>query len=92
VGGVPTIRDIANHLLLRHHSVVGLIDRAELAGLVERRADPDDQRVVRVHLTSLGARRLASLAAVHLEELKRLEADLTPMFPQRIEDASPGRY
>jgi DNA-binding MarR family transcriptional regulator len=72
VGAAPTIRDAADHLLLRHHSVVGLIDRAELAGLVERRADPGNHRVVRLHLTRLGSRRLATLAAAHLDELKRL--------------------
>jgi DNA-binding MarR family transcriptional regulator len=71
-GAAPTIRDVADHLLLRHHSVVGLIDRAELAGLVERRTDPENQRVVRLHLTRRGSRRLASLAAAHLGELKRL--------------------
>src|SRR2546421_20509 len=36
--GPPTIGEVAGHLLLRHHSVVGLVDRAEQAGLVERRA------------------------------------------------------
>src|SRR4029079_18254690 len=46
VGGAPTVREIAEPLLLRHHSVVGLIDRAEAAGLVERRADLGDHRVV----------------------------------------------
>jgi DNA-binding MarR family transcriptional regulator len=72
VGGAPTIRDVAEHLLLRHHSVVGLIDRAELAGLVERRTDSGNHRVVRLHLTRRGTRRLATLAAAHLDELKRL--------------------
>src|SRR3954449_994537 len=45
--GDPTIGDVADHLLLRHHSVVGLVNRAEAAGLVTRWADADDQRVVR---------------------------------------------
>jgi DNA-binding MarR family transcriptional regulator len=77
-GEAPTIRDVAEHLLLRHHSVVGLIDRAELAGLVERHIDPSDHRVVRLHLTKRGARYLATLAAAHLEELKRLEPAFIP--------------
>src|SRR4051812_25590277 len=47
-GGAPTVGDVAEHLLLRHHSVVGLIDRAEAAELVERRPDPGDHRVVRL--------------------------------------------
>jgi DNA-binding MarR family transcriptional regulator len=74
--GAPSMRDVAYHLLTRHHSTVQLVDRAERAGLVERHADADDHRVVRLHLTSLGARRLESLAASHLEELERLGADV----------------
>jgi DNA-binding MarR family transcriptional regulator len=70
--GTPSVRDVAEHLLTRHHSTVQLVDRAERAGLVERHADEDDHRVVRLNLTSLGARLLESLAASHLEELERL--------------------
>ena len=70
--GAPSMRDVAEHLLTRHHSTVQLVDRAERAGLVERHADEDDHRVVRLTLTSLGARLLESLAASHLEELERL--------------------
>jgi DNA-binding MarR family transcriptional regulator len=68
----PTIGDIAGHLLLRHHSAVGLIDRAEEAGLVVRRRDEDDRRIVRVALTPKGERILASLSAAHLDEVRRL--------------------
>src|SRR5437762_10593635 len=42
----PTIGDLAGYLLLRHHSVVGLVDRAESAGLVRRERDQADLRVV----------------------------------------------
>ncbi len=69
--GVPTVGDVADHLMLRHHSVVGLIDRAEAAGLVERRPDPGDHRLVRLRLTSSGARVLRRLAGKHLDELRR---------------------
>ena len=74
--GAPSMRDIAEHLLTRHHSTVQLVDRAERAGLVERHADKEDHRIVRLHLTSLGARRLESLVASHLEELERLSEHL----------------
>src|SRR5690606_18646386 len=47
----PSIRDVADHLLLRHHSAVELVDRAEKAGLVRRENDPDDQREIgRAHV------------------------------------------
>jgi DNA-binding MarR family transcriptional regulator len=68
----PTISDLAETLVLRHHSVVGLVDRAVTAGLVDRSLDPVDHRLVRLRLTSLGARKLRQLSGVHLEELRRL--------------------
>lgn len=68
----PTIGELAGHLLLRHHSAVGLVDRAEEAGLVARRRDAEDRRVVRVVLTAKGERILGSLSADHLEEIRRL--------------------
>jgi len=76
----PTVTDIAEHLQLRRHSVVGLINRAEAAGLLARNADVDDQRVVRLSLTRLGARRLEQLSALHLEELRRLAPRLRPVW------------
>jgi DNA-binding MarR family transcriptional regulator len=68
----PTIGAVAESLLLRHNSAVGLVDRAVDAGLVTRHVDPDDHRVVRLRATSLGARKLRGLSRVHLEELRRL--------------------
>ncbi len=72
----PTIGDVAGHLLLRHHSAVELVDRAEARGLVVRRPDPDDQRQVRLALTPLGARLLERLSELHVEELARLGSAL----------------
>jgi hypothetical protein len=57
---------------LRHHSTVGLVDRADAAGLVSRHRDRTDRRLVRLRLTRKGTVRLARLSAVHLEELSRL--------------------
>ena len=74
--GTPSVGDVAEHLLLRHHSVVEQIDRAERAGLVTRSADPDDHRVVRIALTAKGRSKLSSLAATHLQELSRLAGEL----------------
>jgi DNA-binding MarR family transcriptional regulator len=77
----PTIRDVAGYLLLKHHSAVGLVDRAEKAGLVERREDPSDRRVVRLQLTSRGGELLSRLTAAHLEELERLAARFRELPP-----------
>lgn len=79
-GSDPSISDVAEHLLLRHHSVVGLVDRCVEAGLVERTADPDDQRVVRLHLTTLGHSTMERLSAAHLEELARLRTRISLLW------------
>jgi DNA-binding MarR family transcriptional regulator len=71
-GRPPTVGDLAGYLLLRHHSAVELIDRAEDAGLVTRAGDVADGRVIRVMLTELGEDKLRALAPVHLDELRRL--------------------
>jgi DNA-binding MarR family transcriptional regulator len=76
----PTIGEIAGYLLVRHHSAVELIDRAEAAGLVARRADSEDGRTVRVALTADGRRRLERLAAAHLEELDRMTSQLHTLW------------
>ncbi|HEY2737109.1 MAG TPA: MarR family transcriptional regulator [Thermoanaerobaculia bacterium] len=68
----PTIGDVAERLLLRHHSAVGLVDRAVKAGLVTRQEDANDRRMVRLRLTPLGNDLLNLLSAAHLEELERL--------------------
>jgi DNA-binding MarR family transcriptional regulator len=70
--GGPTIADVADYLLLRHHSAVGLVDRAAAAGLLTREPDPEDGRAVRLRLTAAGEAKLSALAARHLEELRHL--------------------
>lgn len=82
--GGPTIGDVAESLLIKHHSAVELVDRAAAAGLVERREDPDDQRVVRLALTRSGAAKLARISAANLAELRRLEPELHDVW-QAIE-------
>ena len=76
----PSVGDVAGHLLLRHHSAVELIDRAEDVGLVSRTQDPVDQRIVRLGLTRLGAQRLEELSELHLDELRRLAPSLRPLW------------
>jgi DNA-binding MarR family transcriptional regulator len=68
----PTIADVAGHLMIRHHSAVGLVDRTQDLGLVERQRDADDHRLVRLALTPLGHERVNALALAHLEELRKL--------------------
>jgi DNA-binding MarR family transcriptional regulator len=75
-GGPPTVGDLAGYLLLRPHSTVELVDRAEAAGLVERTPDAEDRRVVRVRLTGTGEEILQQLTRAHLDRLHELAAVL----------------
>jgi DNA-binding MarR family transcriptional regulator len=75
----PSIGEIAAYLLRRHHSAVGLVDRAEAAGMVQRRPDRTKSRTVRVVLTPEGARRLEALSLLHVEELARLARSMRPL-------------
>jgi len=72
------VRELADRLQLRHHSVVELISRAQREGFVERTTDPDDARAVRVALTGEGERLLGRLSALHRDELRRMNSILEP--------------
>lgn len=87
VEGDPTIGEVAEQLLLRHHSVVELVDRAVLAGLLNRDRDADDQRIVRLRLTDEGERRLALLTEQHRSELTRLQPQMREIW-QGLDDAA----
>lgn len=81
----PTVGDLSEYLVLRHHSVVEAIDRAEGAGLVRRERDPSDHRLVRLRLSAEGRRRIENLSKLHLEELRRLAPAL-----RELEDVPQG--
>ena len=66
----PTIGNIAEWLVIQHHSAVELVDRAGARGLVRRVEDPEDRRRVLVEITSLGEALLADLSRLHRAELE----------------------
>jgi DNA-binding MarR family transcriptional regulator len=72
----PTIGDVADHLLLKHHSAVELVDRCERAGLATREHDAGDHRRVLVSLTAAGEDVLRRLSEVHEDELTSLAPHL----------------
>jgi DNA-binding MarR family transcriptional regulator len=72
-----SVRELAERLQLRHHSVVELANRAQGQGLVARSPDPDDARVVRVSLTDDGDRLLADLVVLHRDQLARMHEVLS---------------
>jgi DNA-binding MarR family transcriptional regulator len=75
----PTIGEVADYLVLRHHSAVGLIDRAVQDGLVKRNRDRT-KGVVRVTLTRAGEDKLDALAETHLEEIAHLAPTMRTLW------------
>ena len=68
----PTVGDVSEHLMLRHHSAVELVDRAVASGLIQRTTDPADRRLVRLRPTKKGKEVLRNLSRAHLTEISRL--------------------
>jgi len=66
----PRIRDVANRMLIQHHSAVELVNRLESGGFVRRERAEGDRREVLLALTPKGERVLAELALHHHEELQ----------------------
>lgn len=81
-----TVGELAEHLGLRHHSAVGLVDRLEKHGLVVRHQSSSDRRQVHVTLTAAGRRVLERLTSAHRDELRRIGPELTALI-DRISSA-----
>lgn len=69
-GSEATIQALAERLILKHHSTVGLINRLEKRGCVCRSQSMDDRRYVLVKLLPRGQRLLAGVARQRLAELR----------------------
>jgi DNA-binding MarR family transcriptional regulator len=65
----PTIGEIAGHLLIRHHSAVGLADRLVEHRLVKRVRGNGDRRQVRIRLTAQGKNMITRLSGIHRAEI-----------------------
>jgi DNA-binding MarR family transcriptional regulator len=76
----PSVGEVAEYLVLRHHSASELIARAQAAGLVERTSDARNGSIVRVVLTPAGAEKLEALAEVHLQELSHLAPTMRALW------------
>jgi DNA-binding MarR family transcriptional regulator len=79
-----TVGELAERLNLKHHSVVGLVDRLMGRGLIQRRHDAADRRRVLIALTPKSEALLLALTLAHRDELRRL-APLLRALLQRVE-------
>ena len=75
-----SVGDLAEHLVIRHHSAVELVDRLASAGLVRRAEDAGDRRRVGLRLTEKAEAVLMGLSATHLGELRRSRALLANLL------------
>src|SRR5205085_7219553 len=66
----PTVGDVAEQLIIKHHSAVELIDRLARRGLVARLRNDDDRREVLLKVTAKGERLLRKLSVAHVAELR----------------------
>lgn len=63
----PTQSDLAERLYVERITLCRMVDRLAEAGLVERRSDPSDRRVWRLHLTDRAMPLVEELGAIAME-------------------------
>lgn len=80
VSGWLSVSDIAEALLLKHHSTVELVERAAAKRLVCKTQHPQDRRFIEVSLTPLGFEILERLSQRHIEEIGVLAKLIPSLF------------
>jgi len=82
-------RELAQHMRIEPPTLVRHLDKLGEQGLVERRPDPDDRRVVRVVVTDAGRARLAELHEIVHELDDELRGILTKRDVEVLSRALP---
>ena len=72
-----SVGDLAQFLLIRHHTTGELIDRMTRLGLVKRVVDNNDSRRVLLKLTRKGELRLRAVSQMNIGELRSARPALT---------------
>jgi DNA-binding MarR family transcriptional regulator len=75
--GPQPMRALAEALDVSQASATGIVDRMEQRGLVERRRDEEDRRIVRVILTDEGRKLVEGVAHERQEHMRTLLEELT---------------
>jgi DNA-binding MarR family transcriptional regulator len=86
-----SIAELARQLLIKHNSAVGLVDRLEDEGLMQREPSSTDRRKVDLRLTPRGREVLAKLAGLHRRELQRIGSHLLPVFVEPAPAERPAK-
>ena len=85
--GAPSMTELSDSLQLQPSTVTGLVDGLVEHGLVERREDEEDRRLVRVALTDHGKRRGDRHGKARRRRLMDLLTDIDDKELARIERA-----
>jgi DNA-binding MarR family transcriptional regulator len=81
----PSIGELAQRLLIEHHSAVELVNRLAKGGYVQRNRDGEDRRAVLVSLTRKGEKILRELSLDHRAELRVQGPALTAALRRTIQ-------
>ena len=81
-----SINDLAQQLLIKHNSAVGLVDRLVEEGLIVREPSTIDRRKVELRMSPRGRQVLAKLAATHRQELRRIGPIMERFFSEIAQD------
>jgi DNA-binding MarR family transcriptional regulator len=73
-----TLASLSRSMLVTAGNITGLVDRAARDGLVERRADPNDRRAWRVHVTPKGTQAFQRAQLRHAARVAKLFSALSP--------------
>ena len=77
-GGDMTIGELSTKMYLACSTTTDLVDRMEKNELVQRVKDPNDRRVVRIHLLDEGERIIAEVVKKRQEYLQGILVNYTP--------------
>jgi len=87
-GADATIRTLAERMVLKHHSVVELVDRLASHGYVRRIRSHDDRRKVLVSLLPRGAKFVERVARERISELRSSGVKLVTAIDALLEPKS----
>jgi MarR family transcriptional regulator, organic hydroperoxide resistance regulator len=74
--GPVTMSKLAEMLDVSVASATGIVDRMEKKGVIERRRNEDDRRVVEVHVTDKGTQIMDAMQSERQERLSRLLSEI----------------
>lgn len=72
-----TLASLSRSMLVTAGNLTGLVDRAARDGMVERRADPEDRRAWRVHITPKGRRSFREVEQRHAARVAKMFSTLS---------------